>query len=113
LHYWTDDDLKALIESVGPNEFAAEARKKGFDPAAQVFVGAGHSVNTIYFDSLDECATQVVSSLAENKYFSPYRELGDDEKASLAQAEQIKSAQYWQWRQVVATAALRDSGLFK
>jgi hypothetical protein len=70
---WDEPRIDETDSRVGPNELLATLRATGIDVNALVFYGAGHSVDSIYHDSMEACAKSIAQALNRNIRYTTYR----------------------------------------
>lgn len=101
------------IERSGANGFRDGIAKTDIDPATLVFVGDGYGIDSIYHDTLNDCAGVIDDAIKRNVRYQGRRTISDREK--LKQARQEAAGQRAYWQGVVAmfnTHEQASTGLF-
>lgn len=93
---WEEEDLLAFKGD--PNGFWNQVRWAGINENQVVMIGAGFSVDSRYFDSLEDCSAAIEGSIEKNVWFDSHRVLDAAEKAKLRLDELKSSVDYWQRR---------------
>jgi hypothetical protein len=70
---WDEPRVEETEARVGPNELRATLQAMDIDMEALAFWSAGHSVDSIYHDSLETCAQCIAQALNENVRYISYR----------------------------------------
>jgi acetyl esterase/lipase len=70
---WDEPRIMDTESRVAPNELLATLRAMGIAVEAMVFWGAGHSVDSIYYESSETCAESIARALNENARYVSYK----------------------------------------
>lgn len=106
---WDEPQIHKLEKEAGPNGLLDACKNAGINPAQMVFVGAGFSVNSRYFESLSDCLEAIRNAIENNERYWAYRELSSSEKDAQRLQEKRASVQYWESQIQAANKAMQDS----
>lgn len=65
--FWNEPILTEAKKN--PNTFHATVKAKGLNPEHMVYVGGGLGLGSVYYDSLDKCATAIWDSIRKNSWY--------------------------------------------
>lgn len=92
---WDEPRIDEAESRVGPNALLATIGTMGIDVNSMVFWGAGYSIGSIYYDSLEACAESIAQALDDDVRYTPYRKLSPEEEASVGHLKNVQSVEYW------------------
>jgi len=114
---WIEPIIADAMTRVKPNELQAELDRLGiFDNEKTAIVrdGGGYGAGSIFYASLDECATVINQCINDNISYKYYRELSPQEKTKLEQRQSEHVNDYWLNKKKILDLSLKkDDGIFK